>query len=135
MCLIFVLKKESGRNAYRIVSVVMVIWNFAVIFGQDYLILHHLHFYRFAVTVASSNINILFMLLGVYFYRYYMKEWNLKETTIMLIEGYLLLILAVVGWRGNLSVYTSSYLIGLLTFFGSVYFMPEQKNENMYVFW
>ena len=127
MCLIFALKKESSRNAYRIVSVVMVIWNFAVIFGQDYLILHHLHFYRFAATVASSNINILFMLLGVYFYRYYMKEWSLKETTIMLIEGYFLLILAVVGWRGNLSVYTSSYLIGLLTFLAAHILCQNRK--------
>lgn len=129
MCIIFYFRKAQNKHVVGMTCLILFLCNFFTNFLMDDLLTCHLILYRILNTIQFSNINILFMLLGVCVYNRYQKYWTSEEFIEMLVKIYLLLIFSVVFsvHKSTLQLYTSSYLFSLLTFLVGYIFRDRWK--------
>lgn len=118
MCVIFYFHKAQCKRSLIGIAAAMLVFNASTCHIMEYLLEYHIRIYYIVYTLVFSNINILYMLLGVCIYNYYKKYWTVEAFTSMLIIIYLMLGLSVAFsyLRDMLQLYTTSYLFGLLTF-------------------
>lgn len=118
MCIIFYFQKAHDKSVLTYLAVAMGVFNFLTYFSLEYLLENYIYVYRVVYNLSFSNINILYMLLGVCIYNYYRKYLALEDLVKMLVTLYMLLCFSVIfsAERNQLQLYTVSYLFGLLTF-------------------
>lgn len=131
ICVIHAMRRLNSARALLATAAGMCLFNILVSNRYGLLLQTSIIRYRIVYILAMSFVYLIYMFIGVCFYNFYKKYWDLKKTIVAVVSLYLLYIAALLNGvdTGINNIYLTSYTLALLLFAGC-YAMQERIRYN-----
>lgn len=131
ICVVHALQKLNSARALLATAAGMCLFNILTSNRYDLLLQTSAIRYRIVYILASSFTYLIYMFMGVCFYNFYKKYWDMKKTVVSVVSLYVMYITALTNgvYTGINNIYLTSYTLALLLFTGC-YMMQDHIRSN-----